>query len=102
MKPLHTPGPWHVDSVPCDTGKIFIHSGDAGADDRRDIADVHQWYGHKAQMANAQLIAAAPELLDALECAEGVVHWAIEQHGASAEAVLKKVRAAIRKAKGQT
>jgi hypothetical protein len=60
-KTAHTPGPWHVDS--CDDDLIYSANG-------WHIATV----GNEAQeqpaheiTANAQLIAAAPELLDALE-----------------------------------
>lgn len=62
----HTPGPWHVQD---DHGKRWIETG--GNDDT--IAEIHRRaskgsvYSCNEATANAQLIAAAPELLKALE-----------------------------------
>ena len=62
----HTPGPWHIQD---DHGKRWIETG--GNDDT--IAEIHRRkdkgsvYSCGEALANAHLIAAAPDLLDALE-----------------------------------
>jgi hypothetical protein len=53
-----------------------------------------------AKHTPAALIAAAPDLLAALEAAEGVVHWARDQ-GADIRAVHKMILAALAKARGE-
>lgn len=64
----HTPGPWIV--LPESLGSIVT------ADKRLDIAQAHATKAvrtsadHAERMANARLIAAAPELLAALELAQ--------------------------------
>lgn len=52
-----TPGPWKV--VRSSTGWVSIN------DERGKIADIEPW--RSAREANARLIAAAPDLYDALE-----------------------------------
>lgn len=58
----HTPGPWHVS-----VGEIVGHV-EVGVDDAKDnfICTMHA-IPPTSNMANALLIAAAPELLDALK-----------------------------------
>jgi hypothetical protein len=51
----HTPGPWQVD---IDDGDVTVFSGGVN------IAKIHG--GEAEYLANAQLIAAAPEMLEAL------------------------------------
>lgn len=107
----HTKGPWQITSISQDTGNIGVGCkeqriliadvtnaasfGDmiAGAMRRGGgsfaNADCH------TQMANAMLIAAAPDLL---YVAELVVSWLDEEEGA--HALCDKARAAIRKATG--
>jgi len=62
----HTPGPWHVRTLDCSLGTIDASNDNSVAqafevsvDDRR--------AGHHERKANALLIAAAPELLEALQ-----------------------------------
>jgi len=81
----HTPGPWIIDS---DDGDIIeVVSGDYF------IADVHRLEPKDEWRANARLIAAAPELLEALE--ELVDLYEYEDN------VSRDARAAIAKARGR-
>ena len=70
MKNKHTQGPWHV-GVGNGTGSVFSERGrmrlDAGATTLYPIADIVQGWDEGEDDANARLIAAAPEMLDALE-----------------------------------
>ena len=70
----HTPGPWFAGLIPLDEkpdngdDPLFVHVGDANGDDRLDICTVHNWtITEGVREANARLIAAAPNLLEALE-----------------------------------
>lgn len=62
MKTLkHTPAPWLVDEVDCMVyGANNLRVADCTCDDQEEMTD-------DAMEANARLIAAAPELLEALE-----------------------------------
>lgn len=98
--PAHTPGTWHehAGSVVADIGERYT----------RLVADCFHYLPENRLVApieearaNARLIAAAPEMIVALEQAD---HW-LEAHNASrdpvqAVAILEEIRAAIRKAKG--
>lgn len=86
----YTKGPWRLNARPetawCGEDKVSIEAGPMF------IATVDHC---RAQMDNARLIAAAPDLLEALEsCIE---------HGSmtGAEWVVDKARAAIAKARGE-
>lgn len=91
----HTPGPWDTDLSEHDHPyqDIAVRSGTrticrVWIDD----APVHDY--NAEQLANARLIAAAPELLEALRnLVEAATH-----HQACARAALAKARAAIAKA----
>jgi hypothetical protein len=93
----HTPGPWATDGqfgfldVVSSKGRIAMIDCD-----NDDIfgADIE---------ANARLIAAAPDLLDALETAEKWVaqYRGLDGHDAAARSMLAVITAAIAKAKGQ-
>lgn len=66
MSTKHTPGPWHT-TVPCSF--TLVHREIRGQDDTR-IAEVGFGYQDQPQeLANARLIAAAPELLEVLQYA---------------------------------
>jgi hypothetical protein len=95
----HTPGPWYVES-----GAVWAEAKDGS---NLKIASVHpvlNYVSMGGRNANARLIAAAPDLLDALKRAEG--HLADEIHNRHIHPighcpVLDWVRAAIAEAEGR-
>ena len=107
----HTPGPWEA----AERGDYFDLDGNSRVilgDDRR-IAIV-QHSGREADAANTRLIAAAPDLLDALEAIDCESDWlmaccvAAESCGRgpvhpkqTARSLIAKVRDAIAKAEGE-
>lgn len=96
----YSPGPWKVwgESIRQPEG-IAIGQGDAGYSLARVFSQ-----GHDGE-ANARLIAAAPELLEALEEAEyrlrELAHQVWPQGVSYYEPAVVKARAAIAKAKGE-
>lgn len=100
----HTPGPWYAEKngliwrrPPSD---LYENGGSVAGD--QPVAKAHAgWYGEGLEpypvQANARLIAAAPELLEALEgCIDLMDNggtWSLEDQAAA--------RAAIVKAKGE-
>jgi hypothetical protein len=100
----HTPGPWFVDPTG-DIGFWFVGDRDGGIADcdpgDRDIYECE---------ANARLIAAAPDLLEALRVTVDALNDIIERAEAGREfgsgfdfgaAARNVARAAIRKARGE-
>lgn len=90
-----TPGPWfHGDKHPHEEIR-YVES----APGLQDIATLylHVYLHDDEQKANAQLIAAAPDLYDF--AAEFVEAWEIGMGGDSS--LLKKARAALAKARGE-
>lgn len=83
--PKHTPGPWELS----DCGEHII--GQADQDEIIEVANLSNTLNTKA---NANLIAAAPEMLEALES----VVKAIAEYQVIDEV---KLMAAIKKAKGE-
>lgn len=93
METKHTPGPWKVSSYGTPHLKVFANDG-------AHVASVN--YGDvdmNTQAANARLIAAAPELLEALSA---MVHAYTSTDGNAQCAALAKAEAAFRKAQGKT
>lgn len=88
---MHTPGPWHGETI---TGRHKVWADSGLNEDQAVIATVDT-------SANARLIAAAPELLEALNGFEpvDVVNFAawMERY----QVAMNKARAAIAKATGQ-
>jgi hypothetical protein len=83
----HTPGPWHVAGG---TDERFVDSGTNGT-----VAKI----AIKPEMsANARLIAAAPQLLEALETLLDISPFARDATGADMH---ERARAVIRSAKGE-
>ena len=91
MSTKHTPGPWHGETI---TGRHKVWADRGLNEDQAVIATVDT-------SANARLIAAAPELLEALNGFEpvDVVNFArwMERY----QVVMNNARAAIAKATGQ-
>ena len=93
----HTPGPWHVDP-----GFLF----DVVASDGRDVAETHLSDGHERpddeRWANAILIAAAPDMLRALEAASHALRCYQYGNGSPelAESVADHADKIIARAKG--
>ena len=102
MTTKHTPAPWHVSGISQHDGSVSI------AKDRfviclvtnaASIFDVVQGHPPEAQFANARLIAAAPELLQALEA---LLDMDISyQRGRKVQEAETAARAAVSKAKGE-
>lgn len=93
----HTSGPWEYEKD--FTGTWYVTSPHSPNHDP--IATVG-----KLAIANARLIAAAPELLEALEqlfehCAMIHKHWGENSNDKQADAAIALGKAAIRKAKGE-
>lgn len=93
---LHTPGPWKLEIT--DTGFRVIYSDSTL---RSHIAALHEaalCEEHGDTFANARLIAAAPDLLDALD-------WALRQIeddlDPDHQAAFDAARSTLRKAKGE-
>jgi hypothetical protein len=84
----HTPGPWSVNDY-----------GFIDADGEEDAIEVITSSKRGTEEANLRLIAAAPDLLEALEFALPMVEHYHEREGASA--TLYIVKRAIAKAKGE-
>ena len=95
MSAQHTPGPWRI-NLDCETMISNCLDGAEAAD----ICEVSEWSQvfWEERNANARLIAAAPELLEALESARGVLieHYAAQEN----DYPLDRINAAIAKARG--
>lgn len=92
----HTPGPWTLD----DRGYKYIVSKSGNGYITRDVCRLDgSTMAALAQEANARLIAAAPELLEALELLVDNPY----RDGIESDERLRRIgRAAIAKAKGET
>jgi hypothetical protein len=96
---LHTPAPWRIEPeehaavILCDAfvvADVYYEAGvSAGASTKEEA------------LANAHLISAAPDLLEALERAENALNWFINDEGECDIEALDTARAAIAKAKGE-
>ena len=112
----HTPGPWQIEPRCCedDDVEVSIISDykrlPNGRSQANWIAECDLQQDNDTNWANARLIAAAPELLEAIELAEsilakisrGTIARAHEMSAvACRQAPLALIRAAIAKAKGE-
>lgn len=101
-KASHTPGPWTLG-----TGYLspfVIAPSPSGGAHPITIAQcphpADAFFSHQRQ-ANARLIAAAPEMLEALEAAyEKIECFDVQKHN-SGTCLCRRMQAAIRKAKGE-
>ena len=60
-KAKHTPGPWEVSNLLRSYGSVYVRA------DRNFVRIYDEWKSEEMQLANARLIASAPELLEALQ-----------------------------------
>ena len=95
-EPKWTPGPWRIEGK-IEDGEVSIVNRDAPDEVPRDICTAH------SGEANARLIAAVPEMDDALgeadECLSELVQGRPESY---ANAVLFNIRKVRAKARGET
>ena len=105
----HTEGPWHITGTYCERWVVDSKSPPTGKQNIIAMLQDH-WAGNKpdAMDANARLIAAAPQMLEALESAVRFIENGIEmgyisepQPGTPESATLPAVKEAIRAAKGE-
>ena len=92
----HTQGPWMWVKKD-DYWNLETADGEMIADDGSSCGEYGGWFGSEWPNANARLIAAAPDLLAALQ--EVLAHTP-EPHAGDARAILHRARAAIAKATG--
>ena len=100
----HTKGPWHV-GVGNGEGSIFADEGrtrlESGGTTLYPICQINSGWNDAEDAANARLIAAAPDLLDACRCAladlEGLE---FDSDDCPAALTIKELHDAIRKATG--
>ena len=91
----HTPGPWVLEQ----DGDVYVRLALDNVlrcmDERSDVATSQDY-------ANARLIAAAPDLLEALRATLRCLEWHEQRHGVGMDAkAVKDARAAIAKATGE-
>jgi hypothetical protein len=87
MNAKHTRGPWKVHTDDENCGIYTVHAKESIYPDNDE--------------ANARLIAAAPELLKELEAALEIIEGEYPADDEIAAPVMKKIRAAIAKARGE-
>ncbi len=91
----HTPGPWHTFAPDPDAGWLDIASPDGTV-----IVGNEGIRLDEATEANASLIAAAPDLLEALEKARQDINWMLNSRQFLNPDVFKYLDSAIAKATG--
>lgn len=103
MQTKHTPGPWVIGGSLISNGRVpvakVLHNGNGNPSKASDYdRDAPRWLG--GADANARLIAAAPELLAALEALVGEADLGEVDLDDDDRAKLEQARAAIAKATG--
>ena len=101
----HTPGPWHADPGRRVTGFAVTHDGEPNPIAialRKPRSSHTNGITDSTALANARLIAAAPDLLVALEACEELLSAMPTLGGIAGLAVVENARAAIAKARGET
>ena len=92
----HTPGEWRVRNN--SIGGPFVSSDNGTIADVRTFGGVHVGgHQHPETIANARLIAAAPDMLDELLF---VLDWAVTERGPLRKQEIESIRAVIAKATG--
>lgn len=95
----HTPGPWSLKMTGWRTNPFAIYSprrpGAVACVPSRTSVPLDE------QDANGRLIAAAPDLLDALEAMTAAFDWQAPNANPAINAAVEAARAAIAKAKGE-
>ncbi len=91
----HTPGPWSVAPVRDDSGRYLVEPAAGNTDTSLDAVFIARC----SSETDAKLIAAAPDLLDALRLAEGFIADRVPNTGEMAHVWLT-IRAVIAKATG--
>lgn len=99
MTTSHTPGPWEIDYDTRPAEVCCVHGLPPHGDDEQNFAYVRgamgYWDADEAEnLANIHLIAAAPDLLDALQVL-------VDNGGIGPEDMFRNARAALAKAKGE-
>lgn len=92
----HTPGPWTFSTSPQPNGCPIV--GARGLMVAMLAHSVNEPKQVDTAIANANLIAAAPDMLDALE---DVDEWLMDDRYNLPDDVVEKIRAAIKKARGE-
>ena len=100
---MHTKGPWRVDKPKMLVGKGKENDRLISGEDGRHIAETFQYQSHDSpngpSIANAHLIAAAPDMLEMLQAVR--IYFKRRHLGESADELLDEVLEVIRKAKGE-
>lgn len=100
MDTKHTPGPWRITKSPHAIEYSHFIDTDTLREpgDCHEVATIHGTCNPDTERANAALIAAAPDLLAALE----ECRRALNYHGITGDSASFMADAAIRKAEGET
>ena len=100
-KPEYTPGPWKV-VEPKNPGPQQENDRLIATEDRKHVAETFQYQNHDNKngpsIANAHLIAAAPELLDACRSLLACVNRNEPTRGMISQASIERAKTAIAKA----
>lgn len=97
----HTPGPWTL--KPAEDGEFREPgNGDAAVVGSNLVSPGIVWQNDEEGRANARLIAAAPELLEALEAVQAELDSGAPNIARRMHALGVQISAAIAKAKGET
>lgn len=97
MKTEHTPGPWTIPTAP---SLHHEHSIDIVGENVH-IVTIHGIGDREERNANAYLIAAAPEMLDALNEAEDALSWYSDEDTKVANAALAIIRPLLSRLTGK-
>ena len=102
----HTPGPWFVNLAGSERNwqfvydECYVYAPGSGVDDVAVAATIADPLTGKPSEADARLISAAPELLEALEDADEWICGLLSEQSTGGER-LQAIRAAITKAKAK-